>query len=743
MKPSAFKVGLAVTLVAGLLLAVRAPSWHRLRTSLDSRIHDVMFHARGPRPPTGRVVVVDIDEDSLAEVGQWPWPRTVVAALVDRLAAEGPRVIGFDAVFAEPDRTSLGLAARRLEALTGQRLELPAESLDNDRVLADAIGRADVVLGYFFELLPEARAGQATETPTPLADDRLPCPERDIKAASIRDLLQRSRIPVARRATLNLACLNDQALSEGFFNTVPDGDGMTRRGSLFIRYGEVLYPSLPLEMVREGLGADFALASHTPTVGVTTLRLGEREVPVTQAGQLCLNFRGPPRTLPYVSAGAVLRGEIPPGLLKDAYVLIGTSAIGLLDLRATPFHAAFPGVEVNATVIDNLLAGDAMVYDMGLDLGLNVALVAVLGTLLAAGLAWLGPRAGALCGGLFLLAVVYGNYRLLFLQGRLVGLTYVVAALLAVFIAVSVANYFFEGRRKRFLQGAFSRYVSEDVVAAIVAHPERLSLEGEERELTILFSDIRGFTGISERLSARQLSAFLNEYLSAMTEVIMARGGTVDKFIGDAIMAFWGAPLADAGHAPHAVAAALAMRRLLAELQPRWAARGLPPIDIGIGLNSGVVSVGNMGSSTRFSYTVMGDAVNLASRLEGLTRVYDTGMLISDATRRAIGDAFHCRPIDVVCVKGKLEPAALFEPLCEGPPDAAMAAETGRFTEALEAYRRRDFDACRGLIEALQRDHPQCRLYALYRERLELFRQQPPPPEWDGVFTFTTKGHDE
>ena len=256
-------------------------------------------------------------------------------------------------------------------------------------------------------------------------------------------------------------------------------------------------------------------------------------------------------------------------------------------------------------------------------------------------------------------------------------------------------------------------------------------------------ADVALARAISERLSARQLSAFLNEYLSAMTEVIMARGGTVDKFIGDAIMAFWGAPLADAGHAPHAVAAALAMRRLLAELQPRWAARGLPPIDIGIGLNSGVVSVGNMGSSTRFSYTVMGDAVNLASRLEGLTRVYDTGMLISDATRRAIGDAFHCRPIDVVCVKGKLEPAALFEPLCEGPPDAAMAAETGRFTEALEAYRRRDFDACRGLIEALQRDHPQCRLYALYRERLELFRQQPPPPEWDGVFTFTTKGHDE
>jgi len=559
----------------------------------------------------------------------------------------------------------------------------------------------------------------------------------------VRDLVEQSRLPEAERAVLNLACLNDSALSEGFFNNLPDDDGVTRRGSLLIRYGNMLYPSLALEMVREGLQAEPPkLVSNTPGVGVTGLVLGERTLPVTQRGQLCIRFRGPPKTFRYVSAVDVLRGRVPAETLAGKYVLVGTSATGLLDQRATPFSPAFPGVEINANIIDNILAGDAMVYDRGLDLGLSVAFVALFGVMLAAVLAYLGPRTGALCGVLFLLLMAYGNYRVFFLHGRLVGSTYVVASLIVVFIGVSVANYFFEGRRKRFLQGAFSRYVSEDIVAAILAHPEKLSLEGEERELTVLFSDIRGFTGISEAMTARQLSAFLNEYLSAMTEIIMERGGTVDKFIGDAIMAFWGAPLPDGAHAPHAVAAALAMRRRLAEMQPRWVERGLPPIDIGIGLNTGVVSVGNMGSNTRFSYTVMGDAVNLASRLEGLTRIYDTGMLISEATRRAAGEGFFCRAIDLVRVKGKREPVALFEPLAEGSPPDDVRAEAAAFAEALACYRGRDFGGCRERLRVLQQAHPRS-LYRLYLDRAELFLKAPPPADWDGVFTFTTKGHDD
>jgi adenylate cyclase len=737
LTPSAFKVGLLVTAAACCVLPLPAPLLHHLIESLDCRLHDLMFLARGRQPGSGQVVIVDIDAPSLEELGQWPWPRSTVAELVQRISAQKPRIIGFDIVFAEADRTSLKLAAARIAQLTGAPVALPEGTADNDVILAQALGEADTVLGYYFELESEGAAPAARTQP-----DRLPCPEFSLPVGTIDNLVQQSDFATAQRAVLNLSCLNDTALTEGFFNTVPDLDGVTRRGSLFIRYGAVLYPSMALEMAREGCQAAPELVSNTPGVGVTGMKLGERTLPVTRQGQLCINFRGPARSFTYYSAVDVLRGRCPADALRDKYVLLGTSATGLLDLRSTPFSKACPGVEVNASIIDNLLAGDPLIYDRGLDLGLSVVSAALFGTLLAAGLAFLGPRLGGLCGVLFLVLIGYGNYRLFFLHQRLVGVTYVTGSLLVVFLAVSIANYFFEGRRKRFLQGAFGHYVSEDIVASILEHPEKLTLTGEDKELTILFTDIRGFTSMSETMSARQLSAFLNEYLSAMTDIIMARRGTVDKFIGDAIMAFWGAPLDDREHARHALSACLEMRRRLAELRPEWVGRGLPPVETGIGANSGTVSVGNMGSRTRFSYTVMGDAVNLASRLEGLTKIYGAGILVSAATRQAAGDSFCYRPIDVVRVKGKHEAVALFEPLDEGPLPADRRLELERFETALGLYRRRDFAACHAAFQALQADYPQT-LHALYLKRVEIFLRHPPPADWDGVFAFTTKGHDE
>lgn len=740
LRPSAFKVGLLVTALACAVPAVPAPWLFRFLGSLDSRVHDLMFRARGREADTGLVVIVDVDERSIEALGQWPWPRDVLADLLRRICAQSPKVIGFDIVFAEEDRTSLRKAAERLARLTGAPIALPAGAEDHDEAFAKAIGEAPAILGYYFEL---ALGDGADQTAAPVPDGRLPCPQFSIPIAGPeKAIVEASDVPRARRATLNLDCFNNQALSEGFFNTLPDDDGLTRRGSLLIRYGNVLYPSLALEMAREGLGVTPKLEGNAAR-GIQSLALGEHHVPLTRQGQLCVNFRGPPKkTFRYLSAVDVLRQVVPPDSLQDKYVLLGTSAIGLLDLRSTPFASAFPGVEVNANVLDNLLAGDPMVYDRMVDVGVTVVSLAVLGALLAAGLAFLGPRAGALCGVLFLLGVWYGNYRLLFLSRQLVGVSLVTAALVAVFLSVSVANYFFEGRRKRFLQSAFSLYVSRAVVDSILKKPGGLTLDGEEKELTILFTDIRGFTTLSEQMTARQLSAFLNEYLSAMTDIIMDRRGTVDKFIGDAIMAFWGAPLDDPGHAAHALSACLAMRRRLAELRPAWVARGLPPIETGIGVNSGVVSVGNMGSSTRFSYTVMGDAVNLASRLEGLTKIYGTGILVSEHTRNAAGDSFFYRPIDRVRVKGKRQPVELFEPLAETPVPDTLRTEVERFAAALDRYRARDFENCRDMLRELHAARPQT-LYALYLERVELFLEQAPPPDWDGVFTFKTKGHDD
>ena len=736
LKPSSFKIGVLTVLLLSCLPLIKSRELQLFIHSIDCRIHDLMFRVRlhHPEPTTGQVVIVDIDERSLAELGQWPWPRTVMADIVAAIGKQSPKVIGFDIVFAEPDRTSLKFMLPKLRALTGTKIVLPKGLDDNDEILASVLAETDTILGYYFELPSD---GSATVPRRTGEVANPPCPEFSIPAQTIEDLLAQSELPVAGRAVLNIPVLGDSALSEGFFNTVPDPDGVTRRGNLFIQYGQMVYPSLAMEMVREGLGED-PILSGMPSVGITHVSIGSIKFPVTKQGQLVINFRGPKHTFPYVSAVDVLRGRIGKDAFRDKYVLIGTSAIGLLDLRATPVEQTFPGVEVNATIIDNILAADPMTYDEALDLGVTLTILLVFGIFLAAVLGFLGPRVGALMGILVLLFLVYGNYRFLFLDRKLIGLTYPYVGLILVFLVVSVANYFFEGRQKRFIQGAFSFYVSESVVKTLINHPDMLRLEGEEKELSVLFSDIRGFTSISETMTPQQLSSFLNEYLSAMTDIVIEQAGTVDKFIGDAIMAFWGAPLDEPEHAARAIVTALTMRRRLLELQPAWAARNLPPIEIGIGINTGTMRVGNMGSSTRFDYTVMGDNVNLASRLEGLTKVYGAGILISDATRQSCGDRFFYRPIDRVRVKGKSEPVALFEPLFEGAPDAKLAAEVERLRQAIELHNARRFDEAKEAFTALENDHHQ-KLYGVYLERIEEYLVHPPPEDWDGAYTFTTK----
>ncbi|MDH4321521.1 MAG: adenylate/guanylate cyclase domain-containing protein, partial [Desulfobulbaceae bacterium] len=308
----------------------------------------------------------------------------------------------------------------------------------------------------------------------------------------------------------------------------------------------------------------------------------------------------------------------------------------------------------------------------------------------------------------------------------------------AIFMMVTLFNYFFEGREKRFISLAFGHYVSPQVVNKLMAHPENLALSGEEKTLTVLFSDIRGFTSISEQMESSQLALFMNRYLTAMSAVIMEFGGTVDKFIGDAIMAIWGAPLDDDDHAANAVRAALVMMARLRQLDPQWEAEGLPAVNVGIGINTGVMSVGNFGSNERFDYTVLGDAVNLGARLEGSNKEYGTNINISEYTREAIGDRFFCRFIDMVKVKGKHRPVKIYEPLCEGEPDEALRLEVETFEQAISHYHNRDFAAAATIINDLHKKHP-AKLYCLYRDRIRNYQENPPPPDWDGSFTFTSK----
>jgi adenylate cyclase len=708
----------------------------QLLTAFDNRLTDVMFTIRGQTPVSGSVVIVDIDDASLAGIGQWPWPRNTVAALVAQIHQAGARVIGIDIVFAEPDRTSpknhldgiIDLLATPVADEEKNALRANP-SLDHDLILGDTLAVMPSVLGYVF--LTDAPSGLAANVPFPSCTIRLDPPSTPLSSINfIR----------AGNAIVNIPEVS-QGESEGFFNVFPDPSGTIRKVPLFMALNGVPYPSLALETLRVGLGeqeATIHLSQQVATArkGMLGVTVGGKFIPTDDQGQLTVNYRGPVKTFTYVPAADILAGRH-TDQLRDKYVLIGTSAAGLLDLRATPFANIFPGVEIQATVIDNLLTGDPLTYDLYTEIGMTYALVAGSGLLLSALLAYATPLAGALGGLLCLLATAGGSYYF-FLNNKIIGITYPLLTIITVFLVVTLSNYFFAGREKRFLRDAFGHYVSPDVVSEIIRNPANLSLAGQVRNLTVFFSDIRDFTTISEKMSPEQLGRFMNRYLTAMSNVLLAHGGTVDKYIGDAIMAIWGAPLVDHDHAARAVRAALASIKRLDELQEELHNGQLEKIAIGIGLNTGEMNVGNFGSTQRFDYTVIGDNVNLASRLEGLTKVYGSRILISEATRDAAGPGFFCRFIDRVRVKGKKLPVNIFEPLCEGEPDAELRREVTSFQSAITAYQQQDFAAARRIMHSLGEKND-LRLYRLYLERIEVFLSAPPPPDWDGVFIFTTK----
>lgn len=735
LAPSPFTVGCLTIFIALSLLLSFGGEKPRILTLLDNRLLDIMFHLRGPTPTSGEIVIVDIDNASLARVGQWPWPRTVVAELTDRLKEAGARVVGFDILFAEADRTSPKNHLRRLIELLNadvapdrQAALLADPLLDHDLQLAESLARLPSVLGYVMETTTDG--ADPNQRPFPSSTIRLDPPATPLAAI---DFLQ------ARTAIVNIPAVASSE-SEGFFNVFPDPSGTVRAVPLFIALDAIPYPSLALEVFRIGRGIEeitVHLARHDRgKKGIVGITVGTTFIPTDEQGQLTVNYRGPVHTFPAVPAADVLEGRQLAGL-RDKYVLIGSSAGGLLDLRATPFSNIIAGVEIQANVIDNLLGADPLRYDRYTEIGLTATVIVVAGLLLSALLAHASALTGGLAGILCLLTVSGGGY-LFFLNNQIIGITYPLVSLVTLFLVVTLANFFFAGREKRFLRMAFSHYVSPEVVQEIIKNPAALSLSGQVRDLTIFFSDIRDFTTIAEKMTPAQLGRFMNRYLTAMSDVLLAHGGTVDKYIGDAIMAIWGAPLVDHDHAVRAVRAALASVRRLEELRRELESEGFPAITIGIGLNSGEVTVGNFGSSRRFDYTVIGDNVNLASRLEGLTKAYGCPILISAATRAALGERIFCRFIDRVRVKGKKLPVDIYQPLCEGTPEPETADRAALFAAAMEAYHQQHFARAEELLLSLGRMGDE-KLSQLYLNRLALFRQSPPPPDWDGVFTFTAK----
>ncbi|MBU0993367.1 MAG: adenylate/guanylate cyclase domain-containing protein [Proteobacteria bacterium] len=738
LRPTSFKIGCLIIILSVLLFQTFGQNKPALLVSLDNQITDAMFRWRGPVPTTGQVVIVDIDEKSLKEFGQWPWPRDIVALLVTSIHESGVKVLGFDIVFAEKDRTSPIAYISRLGSVLKCPLseeDLAAledkDALNHDIILGNAVAAHPTVLGYVFQQKTDTLKTRS-EKPFPSANIRIDPPEYSYENIALMK---------AFRAIVNVEDVA-QAETEGFFNVFPDQSGTVRKVPLFMELDGLAYPSLALEMLRLGLQEDtvtihLSKQEKTFKQDIIGVSFANRFIPTDATCQVTVNYRGTVFSFPYVSALDVIQGKN-RAALKDKYVIIGTSAAGLLDLRATPFSSKFTGVEIHANVIDNILAGDLFLYDIFTENAITLTIIIVFGLILSFVLSFCGPVYGGIGGLLTLITLTVGNYYLFFLRNEIIGVAYPFVSFLLIFIILSLFNYFFEGREKHFIHKAFGHYVSPHVVNALVKRPDKLSLKGEQKELTIFFSDIRDFTTISESMNSHQLGILLNEYLTAMSTIVMEYEGMVDKFIGDAIMAIWGAPLDDENHARNAARASLKMMETLTKLQVHWESQGFPKIDIGIGVNTGMVSVGNFGSHARFDYTVIGDNVNLASRLEGLNKMYGTKIIISEFTKMAIGDSFSCRLIDLVKVKGKKESTKIFELVCEGSPDPEKKKEIVMFEEALSDYHSRKFKDAYNKLETLNHMYART-LYTGYLDRIDQYFENPPPEDWDGAFVFKRK----
>lgn len=705
-------------------------------TALDAYLYDVRVRLSMPNTIDQSVVIIDIDEKSLGEVGRWPWGRNTVAELVRRLTDDyHVAVVGFDVVFAEPDDSS-GLKV--LESIGRQQLKSEPgfqralgelrSSLDYDRVLANTLAGRPVVLGYYFSGTQSAQ--QAGTLPPPV-----------FPAGSFtgRD------IPFLSWAGYgaNLPQLQQAVASAGHFNPLVDFDGISRRVPLIVEFQGEYYEALSLAVLRRVLG-NGQIKPGFPEGEKTIEWLdieGERghvHIPVDEQVSALIPYRGQERSFPYISAVDVLKGRVTAEQLAGRVVLVGTTAPGLMDLRATPVGGAYPGVEVHANLIAGMLAG-TIKEKPGYVLAVEALQILLFGGMLAVLLPLLSPLRGSLLA-LATLGITLGFDMWLWSSANLV--LPVASGLLLTLLLYGLNmswGYFVETRTKRQFTDLFGQYVPPELVDEMAKNPESYSMEGRNEELTVIFADIRSFTTLSEGMDPKELTHLMNDYLGAMTDVIRRNRGTLDKYIGDAIMAFWGAPVSDPENARHALLTALSMQTRLRELAQPFKAKGWPELHIGIGVNTGMMTVGDMGSPVRKAYTVMGDAVNLASRLESLTKEYGVGIVVGEETRGRVPDVSF-RELDRVKVKGKDESVAIYEPLgLTAELSAAILEELKLWQHALRLYRAQDWDQAELQLYNLSQRSPGCRLYSLYAERIVALRASPPDESWCGVTIYQTK----
>jgi adenylate cyclase len=692
------------------------------------------FQRIDPRVKTARpVTIIDIDEKSLAKLGQWPWPRTRIADLVANLAKLGAVVIAFDVIFSEPDRLNPEAAAdtfRNLDEATREKLRaLPS----NDQVFADTMRRARVVLG-------ESGLPMVLSEPDPT----LPV----TGLAMLGEEPQRFMFKF-RGLLRNTAVLEKAAAGRGLLTINPERDGIVRRVPMIMQAQGTTMPSLSFEMLRVVTGTDtiFIKADHA---GITSIGVKGFQIPTDRNGQLWVHFAHYDPTL-YVPAADVLDGSVRPEMIKNKLVLIGTSAVGLNDIKTTPVSAAMPGVEIHAQVLEaaltkSLLAqpphGPALEFGAALLLGILVIVFAPM----------FGPVTLVAVGALFASLLVGTSWYYYTQQRLLVDFTYPLLSTTTIYLTLIFTSFVREQAQRRQIRSAFGQYLSPALVAQLAQSPEKLVLGGESREMTIMFSDVRGFTTISEAFKhdPQGLTTLMNRFLTPLTNAILARKGTIDKYMGDAIMAFWNAPLDDKEHELNGCEAALDMLERIdalnkiREVEAQESGITFIPINVGVGLNTGSCVVGNMGSDLRFDYSVLGDTVNLASRLEGQTKEYGFSIIVGSRTAMAVKEKFAILELDFIMVKGKKEPEVIYA--IAGRADTANSERFQKLRnltiEMLACYRDRDWDGALAAIERGRKTDVADSLeylYDMYEERLHAYKEEPPPPDWNGAFQLLKK----
>lgn len=750
---SGFKLSLLITLMVSVVFvynALFAPEGSFLNL-LDKKWVDFILRERGTAEHTPEVVIATIDTKSVDAYGRWPWPRSRIAQIVTALTKYEVATIGFDVVFSEPEHgqtqslirkykkefSRLKFQDRTKKAKFSRFLDSERRKLDGDEQLAQAIKKANnVVLGYLFF--------SRKEDLVHLTDEDKEKSASHIAGSEIS--LIRGRVGVNKLLTglavePNIPKISEAGIYSGSFNMAPDPeDGTVRRVHLLLKYKENIYPALALQMLRQYYGADNMVVDGDQETGnVMAITLGNKVIIPNIDSSILINYKGGEKTFPHYPVVDIINGTIPKEQLEGKIVLIGATEAGVFDLRTTPVGVAFPGVEVHANLLDNMLTDSyfqindgnhmmtlILLLFFGLFLGIAIPnLKSIYGTVLALGL-----------------LAVY-----LFVQRWMVvnlltwtSAVYVILLVISIWGGVTLYRFLVTDKDKRFIKGAFQQYLSPEVINQLMENPDLLQLGGERKVLTAFFSDVAGFSTISEQLSPEDLVALLNYYLTDMSNIIMDYEGTVDKYEGDAIIAFFGAPIDYEDHAYRACCVTLDMQARLAEMRTEWEAEGKPLLKMRIGLNTGPMVVGNMGSENRFDYTMMGNSVNLAARLEGANKNYGSYDCISEMTYEIVKDKMDVRELDLIRVMGITTPVRIYELIArKGEMKENQKKAFAYFARGLELYREQQWDEAKKYFNAVYKFIPEDPPSTNFIERCNEFKAAPPAKDWDGVFTASSK----